>query len=177
MRTFDELVAALEAAPQPPRERGTVRLICVRKGDGAHDCPPQVNLTVDGGVEGDRWARGESPDREAQVTLINAWVAEQIASDHAPLHEAGDNFVVELDVGEAALPAGTRLRLGTALLEITALPHTGCKKFRARFGLDALKWAAHPSNAGRRLRGVHGRVIEAGEVRVGDTVAVERGER
>jgi MOSC domain-containing protein YiiM len=65
---------------------------------------------------------------------------------------------------------GTRLRLGEALLEVSPAPHTGCKTFRERFGLDALKWVN--DNRDRRLRGMNCRVLEAGAVAVGDSVLV-----
>jgi MOSC domain-containing protein YiiM len=148
-----------------------VRVICVRLEDGIHDCPDRVLVTPERGVEGDRWVDGARPDPEAQVTLMNVRVAELISRDGQPLDTSGDNFQVDLDLAEDALPAGARLRLGEALLEVSAEPHTGCKKFRARFGLDALLWVN--DNRDRRLRGMNCRVLEAGWVAVGDAVVVE----
>ena len=127
-------------------------------------------MTVEGGVEGDRWALGERPNLEAQVTLMNIRVVELITHDGVPLDASGDNFLVDLDLSESALPVGTRLRIGTAVLEVSAEPHTGCKKFRERFGLDALKWVN--DHRDRRLRGMNCRVLEAGAVAVGDSVSV-----
>jgi MOSC domain-containing protein YiiM len=103
---------------------------------------------------------------------MNVRVAELVADGRAPLDSPGDNFLVDLELSEEALPAGTYLRLGSALLELTVLPHTGCKKFRERFGLEALKWV----NAHRdlRLRGANCRVVESGSVAVGDPVEVAR---
>ena len=86
---------------------------------------------------------------------------------------AGDNFLVTLDLSEAALPVGTRVRLGTALLEITPDPHTGCRKFNARFGVEALQWINFRAHRARRLRGVNCRVLADGFVSVGDAVVVE----
>jgi MOSC domain-containing protein YiiM len=57
-------------------------------------------------------------------------------------------------------------------MKITPKPHTGCKKFRARFGLEALKWINAPENKALRLRGLHAEVLEPGEVAVGDAVVV-----
>lgn len=167
-------VADLEAmwltAEPAPRGAGTVRLICVRLGDEAHEMPERVQVTIDGGVAGDRWAADEQPVADAQVTLMNVRVTELIARDGVPLHTPGDNFLVDLDLAEDALPAGTRLRLGNALLEVTALPHTGCKKFRERFGLEALRWVNEHRD--RRLRGINCRVLETGSVALGDAVEV-----
>jgi MOSC domain-containing protein YiiM len=82
----------------------------------------------------------------------------------------GDNVIVELDLGEAALPVGTRLRLGSAVIEITAKVHAGCSKFRARMGDDALRWINAAPHRSRRLRGVFARIMSVGTVSVGDFV-------
>jgi len=170
MRSFDELERLWREAPAPPRGQGTVRLICLRKGGGVHECPPRVALSVERGVEGDRWWQGPKRDPAVQVTLMSVRVAELVAADHGRLEVAGDNFLVDFDLREPALPAGTRLRLGSAALEVSAVPHTGCKKFRERFGMDALVWVNH--DPAQRLRGVNCRVVAAGEVAVGDAIEV-----
>jgi MOSC domain-containing protein YiiM len=167
----DELERRFAAIPAPPVDGGTVQLIVVRK-EAAHDQPARALVSVARGVHGDRWADGERPDPEAQVTLIERRVAELIAGgDRDRLHVHGDNFVVDLDLSLDALPVGTRLRLGTAVVEITAKPHAGCHKFRARFGDDVLSWVNAKPHRARRLRGVHARVVEDGEVAVGDRIA------
>ena len=169
MRTIEELEAAWVGAVGKP-QAGAVELICVRRGGGVHETPERVEVTLDGGVEGDRWALGERPNLEAQVTLMNVLVAGLVRHEGVAPDASGDNFLVDLDLSEEALPAGTRLRIGTAVLEVSAEPHTGCKKFRERFGLDALKWVnAHRD---RRLRGMNCRVLEAGAVAIGDSVLV-----
>jgi len=169
---FSELVAAFAAAQPAPVGRGVVRAICVRKGGGVHETPDAVELTVSDGVEGDRWSAAHDPERAAQVTLMSATVAGLIAHDGAAGHEAGDNFYVDLDLGEAHLPAGSRVRLGSAWLEITDKPHLGCKKFAARFGEEAMRWINHPDQRALHLRGVNARVITSGRVCVGDEVEV-----
>ena len=161
MEDFETRWAELEPAP---RGSGTVRGICVRVEEGVHETPTRIDVTVEDGVSGDRWALG-GRDRDAQITLMNVRVAGLIGG---PLDLAGDNFQVDLELSEEALPVGTRLRLGLALLEVSPAPHTGCKKFRERFGLDALKWVN--DNHDRRLRGMNCRVLEAGAVAVGDPV-------
>jgi MOSC domain-containing protein YiiM len=108
----------------------------------------------------------------AQVTLMNATVAELVAAGRQPLHEAGDNLLVDFDISVDNAPPGTRLRLGGVVLEVTEMPHTGCSKFAGRFGQDALRWANWRHWRERRLRGVNCRVVESGTVRVGD--AIER---
>jgi MOSC domain-containing protein YiiM len=175
MRTFDDLEALWASTPAQPRERGSVRLLTVRREPGVHETPDAVAVTVDGGLEGDRWAQGweqRDPERQAQVTLMNAAVTELVAAGRQPLHEAGDNILVDFDISVENLPAGSRVRIGDVTLEISATPHTGCSKFAARFGQDALRWANWRHWRERRLRGVNARVVEGGTIRVGD--AVER---
>jgi MOSC domain-containing protein YiiM len=60
--------------------------------------------------------------------------------------------------------------LGSAVIEVTAQPHTGCKKFVARFGLDAMKFVNSPAGKELHLRGINARVVQSGVVRVGQAV-------
>jgi MOSC domain-containing protein YiiM len=172
MKTFDELQRLWENASRPPVGRGSVSGICLRLGGGQHDVTRSVELTVADGLVGDRWHLADDPQRLAQVTLMNATVGDLIAFAGTPRHEAGDNFFVDLDLSESALPVGAHVRLGAALLEVTPEPHLGCKKFHQRFGAGALRWVNHQGNRPSRLRGVNLRVLEGGTVRVGDTVEV-----
>jgi MOSC domain-containing protein YiiM len=172
MRTFDELEDLWKQTPSLPTAMGTVRFVCVRKPEGHHETPKSVKVTSAQGVEGDRWADNPRRDPQMQVTLMRANVAELIAADHAPLDAPGDNFLVDLDLSEQSLPAGTQLQIGTAVLEISVKPHTGCKKFSTRFGLDALKWVNHEAKKELHLRGVNCRVVQDGVVAVGDAIRV-----
>jgi MOSC domain-containing protein YiiM len=152
---------------QPGDGSGALRLICLRKGEGRHERPPRVRVSAAEGVLGDRWIAKAGRDPDEQVTLMSYRVAELIAEGAgAALESAGDNFLVELDLGEAALPVGTRLALGGAILEVSAKPHTGCKIFRERFGMEALHWVNEDRT--RRLRGMNCRVVQDGEVALGD---------
>jgi MOSC domain-containing protein YiiM len=125
---------------------------------------------------GDRWLK-EPPwkrDLDRQVTLMMTRVAELVC-DGQPLHMPGDNLFVDLDLSAAALPIGSHLRVGAALLEVTPKPHNGCKKFLARFGEGALAWINDEQGRARKLRGINCRVIEEGSVRVGDTIELVMG--
>jgi MOSC domain-containing protein YiiM len=175
MRTFDELAATLAARPPAPRDGGTVRLLCLRKADGGHETPDAVEITARHGLRGDRWADrrpGSDPDGYSAVTLMNADVAAAVSAGVQPLHAAGDNLLVDLDIRVDALPAGSRLAIGDAILRISEQPHTGCATFSGKFGLDALKWVSTPDGKRRRLRGVNCSVERPGIVRVGDTIDV-----
>ena len=172
MRSFEELQQLWDESPALPRNQGAVQLITVRRGRGDHRCPDRIAVSRAGGVEGDRWALDADRDPACQVTLMTTRAAELVAAGEQPLDAVGDNFLVDLDLSEEALPSGARLRLGSALLEVTAEPHLGCKTFRERFGAGALRWVNWEANRSRRLRGVNCRVIEDGVVAVGDLVEV-----
>ena len=175
MLTIEDLEVGWRERAQAPRERGTVRLICVRKGEGRHEMPETVQIAPGLGLAGDRWSQrgaGKDPDGYSAVTLMNATVAELLTAGRQPLDAPGDNLHVDLDISVEALPAGTRLRAGTAVLEVSAQPHTGCSTFSGKFGLDALKWVSTPEGRQRRLRGVNCAVISDGQVRVGDPIEV-----
>src|SRR5262249_39086158 len=141
MRTLEELERLFVGRPPPPREGGRVDLLVVRVSPGEHLTPERGEGSCEGGLVGDRWAKAWSFRRgvERQLTLMTTAVAELVC-DGQPLHLPGDNVLVDLDLSEASLGIGARLRLGLALVEITKKPHLGCKKFEARFGKGALDW-------------------------------------
>jgi len=174
MRTFEQLQELWKASPAPPVGEGTVVALAVRVAKLENELADQVEITVDGGIAGDRWGQDEDRTTDRQISLMNARAAELVCDGEHPLSEPGDNLVVDFDVSEAALPVGTRLRAGTALLEVTPEPHKGCKKFSTRFGPEALRWVNLKDQRPYRFRGVYCKVIEAGSVRVGDTIAVVR---
>ena len=163
-----ELERGLQALSLPPRDVGRVALIVRRPTSGVHDSLDAVRLTTEEGIPDDHWNRG-SRKLDAQLTVIRRDVSELI-SNGQPLTTSGDNFVVHLDISTPNLPAGTRLRVGQALVEVTPMPHNGCKKFAARFGADAARFVQAPATRHLNLRGIHWKVIEPGEVKVGDEV-------
>ncbi len=173
MRSRDELERLLLAQRPAPRGRGRVDLLVVRSEPGLHLTPERAELTPERGMVGDRWSQALPAVREVgrQLTLMMTHVAELVC-DGQPLDLPGDNLLVSLDLGEHALPVGTRLRAGTALLEVSDKPHTGCKKFVARFGAAAMEWVNDEPGRARRLRGLNCLVIEPGQVAVGDPIAV-----
>jgi MOSC domain-containing protein YiiM len=136
-----------------------------------------VFLSPEGGVEGDRWATSSSlrlangqPDPRAQVSLMNARLLGRIAGHKDRWALAGDNLIVDLDLTEANLPAGQKLRVGEALLEVTDVPHTGCSKFASRYGPEAMRFVNAAERKSLHLRGLYARVLEPGMVRVGDVI-------
>ncbi len=171
MRTLEQLQQLHAASLPAPRERGRIDLLVVRSAPGRHETPATAEVTPAEGMVGDRWAKrwGWQRDVERQLTLMMTSVA-QLVCDGQPLHLPGDNLLVTLELGAHALPAGSRLRAGSALLEVTKKPHKGCKKFLTRFGVDALAWVNDDAGRANRLRGINCRVLVAGTLRVGDVI-------
>jgi MOSC domain-containing protein YiiM len=175
--TTNELDAGLDDIRRSPKDGGKVELIVARPAPGAREEMDEATLDPAVGLVGDDWqARGSrhtedgSAEVERQVTLMNARAAALIAHDPDRRALAGDQLYVDLDLGCANLPAGTRLRLGSAVLEVSPLPHTGCAKFIERFGPDAGRWVNVGPGKELNLRGINAFVVEAGTVRVGDPV-------
>jgi MOSC domain-containing protein YiiM len=133
--------------------------------------PEHVELSVEDGVPGDGWSRGAHRSPDNQLNVMRHDVATLLANGQRP-ELAGDNLFVDLDLSDANLPAGTRLRVGAALVEVTPEPHNGCSKFRARFGADALAFVQAKETRHLNLRGIHFRVIEGGKVAVGSEIRV-----
>jgi MOSC domain-containing protein YiiM len=138
-------------------------------------------LDLAAGLQGDNWAsRGSAstPDGrahpEAQITLMNARAIQAAAKDRARWPLAGDQLFVDLDISQENLAPGDRLEIGSAVLEITPRPHTGCAKFTDRFGHAAIRWVNSPQGRELRLRGVYARVVQPGSIHVGDAVVVRR---
>jgi MOSC domain-containing protein YiiM len=169
--SYTALEEGLRRLPPPPADEGAVVLVVARPDIGVHLTPARCRLTLEGGVEGDRWAQRENPDSTMQITVMRADVARLIANGQ-PLSLPGDNLLVELEVSVTNLPVGTRLQVGTALCEVTPKPHTGCGKFAARFGEDAREVTGAEEFQDWRLRGLYFRVLEAGEVSPGDAIRV-----
>ncbi len=178
-RTRDELNAGLDHVLEAPTDVGTLTMVVRRPAENEREILEVGHLNVAEGLAGDCWnVRGSSrtddgsshPDM--QLNLISSRVIELLADADDLEHRAlaGDQLHVDLDVSEANLPAGTRLALGGAVIEVTDEPHTGCVKFAERYGPDARRWVNAGDRDGLRLRGLNARVVVEGAVRPGDTV-------
>ena len=170
-RTEAELVAALDEIRRSPAAQGTVELIVRRPAENEREVLDEGVLDLDDGLVGDTWNGRGTPNPDAQLTLMNARAAELIAGARELWPLAGDQLYVDLDLSVENLPAGARLAVGRAVVEITAEPHTGCAKFSARFGSDALRFVNGAAGRPLRLRGVNARVVEPGAVARGDLIA------
>ena len=162
-----------------PGDLGVVELIVRRPAVDEREVLEEGVLDERVGLVGDTWigrrsGRTEdgSPHPDMQLNVMNARVIRLLADspDRRRWALAGDQLYLDLDISEANLPAGTRLALGSAVIEITDQPHTGCQKFSSRFGVDALRFVNSPIGRELHLRGINARVVEGGTVRAGDTV-------
>ncbi|HEX2369734.1 MAG TPA: MOSC domain-containing protein [Acidimicrobiia bacterium] len=164
-----ELDAGLDHIRMAPSDLGTLELIVRRPAVDQREELDEGVLDFEQGLVGDSW-RQRGGDRLTQMTVMNARVAALVARSPDRWGLAGDQLYVDLDIGEDNLPPGALLGVGSALLEVSHLPHTGCSKFSGRFGLDALRFVNSPEGRSLRLRGMNAWVVEPGVIRRGDQV-------
>lgn len=167
--------------PASPADNGKVRLLVIRPPGGekgAREAPDEVQVTVQEGVIGDRWFADPERDLGHQVSMMNVHVIESLCEgepERAIL--SGDNLLVDLNLSKKNLPAGTKLSIGDAVLEVTDALHRPCKAFHERYGPIAARKVSRANATGNRGRGLMLRVLQGGRVRVGDGIAVERPRR
>lgn len=171
------LEAGLENIRNSPKDRGVLDMIVSRPEEDAREVMELADLDRDLGLVGDTWKdrpSKRSADGNAhpdmQITIMNSRVAALVAQDKERWPLSGDQLFADLDLSAANVPPGTRISVGAAILEATDQPHTGCKKFAARFGVDALKLISSPVGKELQLRGINAKVVVGGEIKPGDLV-------
>jgi len=165
------VIAGIEEAIRslrPATDRARIELVVVRPQRNERTTPPRIRLDVDAGVVGDHWKRGKA-NRDAQVTLMRWDVATLFGPDPAIF---GDNLFAAIDTSDANLPPGTIVQVGGARCVVTPKLHTGCSKFSARTSADILALTRAEPWKPFHLRGIHLRVLESGDVAVGDELFV-----
>ncbi len=179
--TLAELENGVQTALLSPKDCGVLELIVRRPAVNKREVVANGFLDVDHGLVGDNWmTRGSSRTNngmghpEMQLNLMNYRFAKLIAGSHERVPLAGDQLFVDLDLSGGNLPPGTRLSIGSAVIEVTAVPHLGCKKFVTRFGLETMKFANSAFGRKHNLRGINAKIITAGKVGVGDPILVIR---
>lgn len=173
--TTEELEAGLNEIRQSPADEGVLRLIVRRPRVDEREILEEGELHPAEGLVGDSWKfRGSSRTSDGsshpdmQLNIMNARVIALLArqKDRWPL--AGDQLYIDLDLSAGNLPAGTRLALGSAVIEVTSQPHTGCAKFTEHFGPEATRFVNSTDGKALRLRGINAKVVQPGTIRVGD---------
>jgi MOSC domain-containing protein YiiM len=166
------LEEGLDAVRAASADGGTVEMIVRGPAVDAREAVTSARIERGSGLKGDTRAARPHPKAYSEITLMSARAAALLSDgdrDRWPL--AGDQLYVDLDLSHANLPVGSRLRVGTALLEVSEKPQTGCTEFSARFGDEALAFVNFDEGKALRLRGMNCSVVEAGVVRTGDRVA------
>jgi len=170
-----ELEQGLDKLLQSPKDSGVLKLIVKRPEVDQRESVGAGHLDVEQGLVGDNWLqRGNrhtpdgSADPEMQLNIMNARVVALVATDPDRRELAGDQLYLDMDLSGENLPAGTQLGIGDAVIEVTEPPHTGCKKFAARFGVDAMVFVNSGPGKTLNFRGINAKVIQSGDIKVGD---------
>jgi hypothetical protein len=172
-----ELEAGMDYIRQSPKDHGILKMIVRRPADDEREVIERGDLDLLKGLIGDNWKqRGSkhsedgSANPEAQITVMNARTIELLAQEEERWPLAGDQLYIDMELSDDNLPPGTRLGLGSAIIEVSAVPHTGCKKFSARFGVDAMKFVNSSEGKRLHLRGINTKIVRPGVIQVGDVV-------
>lgn len=170
----EELEKGIELIKHSPTDCGVIELIVCRPEIGMREELQSAELDLTHGLVGDNWrARGfrktadGSAHPDMQLNLMNSRAISLIAKTKDRWKLAGDQFFVDLDLSPANLPPGTLLEIGSAVIQVTAEPHLGCKKFAERFGKDAAMFVNSDIGKALNLRGINAKVIKPGRVEVG----------
>lgn len=172
--TTEELEAGLDEIRRSPKDEGVLNLIVRRPQTDEREILKKGQLDVVEGLVGDNWkTRGStrtadgSAHSDMQINIMNSRVIALLAQDKDRWQLAGDQLFIDMDLSEENLPAGTQLALGSAVIEVTEIPHTGCKKFTSRFGVEAMKFVNSPLGRQLHLRGINAKVVQPGEIHIG----------
>jgi len=175
--TLAELQAGLPDIIASPADTGLLEAIVIRPSAGERRELDSVEISLAGGVHGDNWALGcwkttddGKPHPDVQICIMNSRCIAKVAGSRENWAPAGDNLFIDMDLTRENLPTGQRLAIGSAIVEVTADPHTGCANFVERYGREATVFVNTGEGRKLRLRGIYARVVQDGRVSVGDRV-------
>ena len=173
--SYQELEAQVDYISESPKDKSPIDLIVRRPAENEREVLNTGMLSTTDGLEGDMWKvrpSSRTPDKTAhpdmQLNIMNTRVISLIARSEERWKLAGDQLYLDLDLSKENLPAGTQLKIGEAIIEVTPQPHTGCKKFVARFGLDAMKFVNSEIGKRYQMRGINAKVVKGGKISKGD---------
>jgi hypothetical protein len=173
---MQELEVALDHLREAPKDDGVLQLIVCRPEVDRREEMDQAELDPVKGLIGDNWivrpsskTLDGSPHPEMQINIMNVRVTALVAQERGRWSLAGDQLYLDMDLSKENLPAGSRIQVGSAVLEVSPLPHTGCAKFVSRFGVDAMKFVNSEVGKELCLRGINAKVVQGGTVKVGQT--------
>ena len=169
-RSLLDLESRLDHIRAAPKDGGTLAMIVRRPSVGEREILETGELDTTVGLVGDSWGRRERVDPDAQLNIMNSRMAMLLAPDEVGIALAGDQLYLDIDLSDENLPAGSRLRIGEAVIEITPKPHTGCAKFASRFGAETTRFVNTGEGKRLHLRGVCAKVVEGGTIRRNDPV-------
>jgi MOSC domain-containing protein YiiM len=169
--TTEQLTAGMSSITLSPEDEGPIEMLVVRPTVDERLTPSSVEVSGALGVHNDRWSQGAARDYpDTQITIINSRLLDLVSGGRERWALAGDNIVADMDLSQANLVPGQKLEIGSAILEITDTPHTGCNKFSGRYGAEALRFVNVGPGKEMRLRGVYARVVQDGTITVGDRI-------
>ena len=173
--TQEELTAGLDDIRKSPGDKGVLNLIVRRPETEQREILDEGMLDPAFGLQGDNWlSRGSratadgSAHPEMQLNIMNSRVIALVAQERQRWALAGDQLYIDMDLSPENLPPGTKISIGSAIIEVTSPPHTGCKKFVARFGKEAMMFVNSGVGKQLNLRGINAKVIQAGTIRTND---------
>ena len=178
LTTTADLEVSLDHLRAAPADIGTLEMIVRRPEVGAREILDEGVVDLAEGLVGDTWLRratsraiADGRHFEAMLTVMSSRMVGLLGDTADVRALAGDQLYVDLDLSHDNLPAGSRIAIGDdAVLQVSAKPHAGCKKFLARFGEDALAFVNGEAGSHLRLRGLKARLLHGGVVRPGDAV-------
>ena len=172
-----ELEISMDYIRQSPKDHGVLKMIVRRPSEDEREVIKLGELDLSEGLVGDSWkVRGSrhtadgSANQDAQITVMNARTIELLAQEEERWPLAGDQLYIDMELSDENIPPGTRLAIGSAIIEVSAVPHTGCKKFSARFGVEAMKFVNSLEGKQLHLRGINTKIVQPGVIQVGDVV-------
>lgn len=172
-----ELEAGMDHIRQSPKDQGTLQMIVRRPNVDEREILDEGELNTMEGLVGDTWkvrvnvhSTDGRPNPNKQITIMNARTIALLAQSEEYWPLAGDQLYVDMDLSDDNLPPGTQLAIGSAILEVSPDPHTGCQKFSSRFGVEALKFVNSPEGKRLHLRGINTRVVQGGVIHIRDII-------